>query len=62
MISSHLLALVEDLVTDLLILHRGERLFLGSVAEARASFGGGGGSLEEVFFKATEARADGASS
>ncbi|MFO0875477.1 MAG: ABC transporter ATP-binding protein [Phycisphaerales bacterium] len=59
-ISSHLLALVEDLVTHLLIVHRGERIFLGSVDEARASFGAGGGSLEELFFKATETGAGGA--
>jgi ABC-2 type transport system ATP-binding protein len=56
LISSHLLALVEDLCTHLLILHRGERLFLGSLADARSAFAGltSDGSLEEVFFRATE--------
>ena len=54
-ISSHLLALVEDLCTHLLILHRGRSLFFGPVEEARAAFAGmGERSLEEVFFKATE--------
>jgi ABC-2 type transport system ATP-binding protein len=55
-ISSHLLALVEDLCTHLLILHRGNRLFFGKMAEARAAFSdvSGDASLEEVFFRATE--------
>jgi ABC-2 type transport system ATP-binding protein len=55
-ISSHLLALVEDLCTDLLILHQGRSLFFGPVDEARAAFAQTQErSLEEVFFKATEA-------
>ncbi len=53
LVSSHLLALVEDLTTHLLILDRGVRRFAGSVEEARASFGDA--SLEEVFFRATAA-------
>ena len=53
-ISSHLLALVEDLCTHLLILHRGQSLFFGAVDDARAAFAGmEDRSLEEVFFKAT---------
>jgi ABC-2 type transport system ATP-binding protein len=51
LVSSHLLALVEDLTTHLLILDRGVRRFAGSIDEARASFGDA--SLEEVFFRAT---------
>jgi ABC-2 type transport system ATP-binding protein len=51
LVSSHLLALVEDLTTHLLILDRGVRRFAGSIEEARASFGDA--SLEEVFFRAT---------
>ena len=47
--SSHLLALVEDLCTHLLILHRGKQLFWGTAGEARASFASGEQSLEEVF-------------
>jgi ABC-2 type transport system ATP-binding protein len=56
LISSHLLALVEDLCTHLLIVHHGKRLFFGEVAEARSSFSGvdADASLEEVFFRATE--------
>jgi ABC-2 type transport system ATP-binding protein len=54
-ISSHLLELVGDLCTHLLILHRGQGLFCGSLDEARATFGGqvADASLEEVFFRAT---------
>jgi len=53
-VSSHLLALVEDLCTHLLILHRGKQLFWGTVDQAHASFASGEQSLEEVFFTATE--------
>jgi ABC-2 type transport system ATP-binding protein len=56
-VSSHLLQLVEDLCTRLLILHKGRRVFFGDFAEARRAFSGSGGtdaSLEEVFFRATE--------
>jgi len=35
-ISSHLLSLIEDLCTHLLVLHKGQSLFAGTVAEARA--------------------------
>jgi len=54
LVSSHLLALVEDLTTHLLIMNKGSLLFMGSAAEARAQFGGDGTSLEDVFFRATE--------
>ena len=55
-ISSHLLSLIEDLCTHLLILHKGRSLFLGSVDDARTSFEDldHDASLEEVFFRATE--------
>jgi ABC-2 type transport system ATP-binding protein len=54
-VSSHLLALVEDLVTHLLILHRGRRLFFGPAGEARAAFAATtDASLEDVFLRATE--------
>jgi len=58
-VSSHLLALVEDLCTHLLILHHGRRLFFGPVAQARLAFdpAAGDASLEEVFFRATEGSA-----
>jgi ABC-2 type transport system ATP-binding protein len=56
LISSHLLALVEDLCTHLLILHHGRSLFFGKVEEARTAFAAvGDTSLEDVFFRATEA-------
>ena len=56
LISSHLLALVEDLCTHLLILHHGRSLFFGKVSDARAAFSmvDADASLEEVFFRATE--------
>ena len=53
-VSSHLLALVEDLCTHLLILHRGKQLFGGTVDAARTAFTSGEQSLEDVFFTATE--------
>jgi ABC-2 type transport system ATP-binding protein len=61
-ISSHLLALVEDLCSHLLILHRGRSLFFGPVEQARAAFtamgagaaGSRDASLEELFFRVTE--------
>lgn len=55
-ISSHLLSLIEDLCTDLLILHRGRRLFCGTTGEARTRYRDleGESSLEAVFFKATQ--------
>jgi ABC-2 type transport system ATP-binding protein len=54
-VSSHLLALVEGLCSHLLILHRGESLFCGRIADARAAFAGmTDATLEEVFFRATE--------
>ncbi|MDB5296138.1 MAG: ecsA [Phycisphaerales bacterium] len=60
-VSSHLLSLVEDLCTHLLIVNRGRRLFYGRTDEVRAAFAGAGtdgsaedASLEEVFFRATE--------
>ncbi len=58
-ISSHLLSLVEDLCTHLLILHRGRSLFCGPVSEARTAYAGltGEASLEEIFFRATEGSA-----
>jgi ABC-2 type transport system ATP-binding protein len=55
-VSSHLLSLVEDLCTHLLILNKGRCLFAGTREEARAQYAGlqGDASLEEVFFRATE--------
>ncbi len=55
-ISSHLLSLVEDLCTHLLILNRGECLFHGTAEEANSHFAdlSDDASLEEIFFRATE--------
>jgi len=55
-ISSHLLSLVEDLCTHLLIMHHGRQLFCGSMEDARTRYQAleGDSSLEAVFFRATE--------
>jgi ABC-type multidrug transport system ATPase subunit len=57
MVSSHLLSLVEDLCTSVLVLHRGRKLFHGTLAELRrqADDGGRQETLEELFFRLTEA-------
>ena len=54
-LSSHLLSMVEDLCTHLLILAKGQSLFCGTLEEARSRFPqmGGPASLEEIFFHAT---------
>jgi ABC-2 type transport system ATP-binding protein len=54
-ISSHQLELIEVLADRILILHRGRRVFLGTLDEARA-LGGEvplARSLEEIFLEAT---------
>ena len=58
-VSSHLLSLVEDLCTHLLILDHGRRIFFGPVEEARLAFPNvsGNASLEEMFFRATAGKA-----
>jgi ABC-2 type transport system ATP-binding protein len=58
-ISSHLLSLVEDICTDLLILHRGALLFFGGMARAREAMRDAGDTtLEELFFRLTERPAE----
>jgi len=53
-LSSHLLDLVEEVCTHLLILKDGVKIADGSVAEVRARFSADAGtSLEDVFFRAT---------
>ena len=54
-ISSHLLAMVEELCTHVLILDRGVQRFFGPIEELRANFDhdDSAGSLEEIFFAAT---------
>jgi ABC-2 type transport system ATP-binding protein len=55
-VSSHLLSLFEDLVTSLLILHRGRVLRHGKLAELRGELAVDGRqeTLEELFFRLTE--------
>jgi ABC-2 type transport system ATP-binding protein len=58
-VSSHLLSLVEDLCTTVLILYRGKQLLHGSLAELRRQMDANGRkeTLEELFFRLTEAPA-----
>lgn len=55
-ISSHLLAMVEDICTDVLILDAGTQRFHGLLEEMKTTFGNqqDAASLEEIFFRATE--------
>ncbi len=50
-VSSHLLGMVEDLCTDLMVLVGGRTRFLGTMEAAREKYPGA--NLEEVFFRAT---------
>jgi len=55
-LSSHLLSLLEEVCTHVLILQTGEKVADGSIADIRARFAvHPDASLEEVFFRATEA-------
>jgi ABC-2 type transport system ATP-binding protein len=56
-LSSHLLSLLEEVCTHVLILKTGEKVADGSIAEIRARFATHpDSSLEDVFFRATEDR------
>jgi ABC-2 type transport system ATP-binding protein len=63
-VSSHLLSLIEDLCTTLLILHRGRMLRHGRLAELRGELSDNGRpeTLEELFFRLTEGSPNGAAS
>ena len=61
LLSSHQLELIELLAQRILILARGKRVFLGTLAEARATLAGAGErSLEEIFLAVTEGPPEGA--
>ena len=55
-ISSHLLAMVEDICTHVLVLHLGQQQFCGTIEEFRATFASAEANetLEDGFFKAIE--------
>src|SRR3954469_2827101 len=55
-VSSHLLSLVEDLCTSVLVLHRGKQLLHASLVQMRAELRQAGRqeSLEDLFFRLTE--------
>ena len=56
LISSHLLAMVEDVCSRILMLDHGRQTFFGTVSEFREQFGAADDdvSLEQVFFAATQ--------
>ena len=55
-ISSHLLAMVEDICTHVLLLKAGAQQFFGPFDELKAQYGADNGrtSLEEIFFRALD--------
>jgi ABC-2 type transport system ATP-binding protein len=55
-VSSHLLALLEDLCTTVLVLHQGRVRFHGRLADLNRAAGGDGRNetLEDLFFRLTE--------
>lgn len=55
LISSHLLHLLEEICSHVLILKNGRKIIDGSLAEVRDRFSeqAGGGNLEDAFFRAT---------
>lgn len=56
LISSHLLAMVEDVCSRILMLDHGQQKFFGTVGEFRQKFGSADDdvSLEQIFFAATD--------
>jgi ABC-2 type transport system ATP-binding protein len=63
-VSSHLLHLVEEICTRILILHKGRKIADGTLEElaARADLAAAGSDLEEIFLHATGHGADGRAS
>jgi ABC-2 type transport system ATP-binding protein len=63
-VSSHLLHLVEEICTRILILHKGRKIADGTLEElaARADLAQAGSDLEEIFLHATGHGADGRTS
>lgn len=59
-VSSHLLAMVEDICTHVLVLQQGERQFFGTLDELKHRFADPNSSLtlEEIFFRATGMEGD----
>jgi ABC-type multidrug transport system ATPase subunit len=55
MVSSHLLSLVEDLCTAILVLHKGRQMLHATMEELRAQAAADGRheTLEELFFRLT---------
>ncbi len=62
-ISSHLLSLVEDMCSDLLVLHRGYRLYFGPLGQLREAAGAAqtAETLEDIFLRMTDDAGDASS-
>jgi ABC-2 type transport system ATP-binding protein len=59
-VSSHLLSLIEDLCTTILVLHRGKQLLYERLGDLRARLAANGQqeTLEDLFFRLTEGQAN----
>jgi len=57
-ISSHLLHLVEEICSHILILKNGRKITFGTIEEITRQFSTGEANLEEVFFRATSAEGE----
>lgn len=53
-LSSHMLELIQELASRILILDRGAKVFDGTLAQARDAVRAPGSSLEEIFLRITE--------
>ncbi len=55
-ISSHLLAMVEDICTDVLIMEKGKKKFVGTIGQLKTKFADrpDDSTLEEIFFQAID--------
>jgi ABC-2 type transport system ATP-binding protein len=60
-VSSHLLSLIEDLCTAILVLHRGRQLLYERLSDLRSRLDANGQheTLEDLFFRLTESNEDG---
>ena len=50
-LSSHLLHLVEEVCSHVLVLQNGQRRAFGTMDQIRTQYGSGGVNLEEIFFR-----------
>jgi ABC-2 type transport system ATP-binding protein len=53
-VSSHMLHMVEEICTRVVIIDRGRKVADGTIAELSAHAASGGSTLEQIFLKVTE--------